>query len=140
MKRLRLFQDFVRHHQGWAGEIEFARPLGELIDEKNPTKKHFLIEHSIAQLSPTIYLDLQEVGIETGIMQRALRPNEQIELERDLVADYLDIQQNQNTFELLMTGFNRASDYTKLSDREHSASLLSAYLDCLDSSGSGFHI
>src|SRR5690242_11774025 len=73
VKDLQKFQDLIRHHRSWAHQIEFARPLKELIPkDTKPEHEQTVIEREINRLLPLVGQDLFMVGISTHVTWKKL--------------------------------------------------------------------
>jgi hypothetical protein len=74
--RLHRYQDLVRHHQGWAGEAEKARPLAKLIPglAKGPLSEHSAIEREINRLGRVVWSDVRSAGVNTSLVLHNGRP------------------------------------------------------------------
>ncbi|MGE3278094.1 MAG: hypothetical protein AB7O67_23540 [Vicinamibacterales bacterium] len=73
IERLKKFQDLIRHHKRWAHQIEFARPLDQLIPKgTKPEHQHTVIEREINRLLPLVGQDLHMVGVPTGVSWKKL--------------------------------------------------------------------
>ena len=72
---LHKFQDLILHHQRWAGDLELARPLKELIpDLIDNGHAHLLIRKEINKLIPIIrrYLDYAQIETKISVTDRGV--------------------------------------------------------------------
>jgi hypothetical protein len=97
---LKRFQDLVRHYMPLPPDIDFARPLSELIPAG--TKKeheHSTIEQQINRLAPRVSRDLALAGIDTHVSLSKWEEKEfgglemeKVSLDQDLIGNYFDMQ------------------------------------------------
>lgn len=66
IETLKRFQDLVRHRERWAHQIDFARPLEELLPEgTTEVARPEIIEQQISRLQPLVSGFLFQAGIAT---------------------------------------------------------------------------
>jgi hypothetical protein len=104
--RLERFKDLVRHHQRWAHQIEFARPLSQLIPPvKEQHHEHTIIEVELNKMIPLVSRDLDLVGIQTRVSWNTSDPEFDYdnsrekyvnhEHHRDLIDGYFEMQREE---------------------------------------------
>jgi len=101
IKRLRRFQDLVRHHQRWASELQHARPLEELLPPNTPENhQRAEIARQINRLIPMVVNDIRRVGIPCLVPfgnrlydpeRRAFVRDRETEETYHVIADYFDL-------------------------------------------------
>jgi len=68
VENLKRFQDLLRHHYRWAHQVEFARPIHELIPpDTKPQDEQSVIDREINRMLPRVYRNLELVGVTTGV-------------------------------------------------------------------------
>lgn len=116
LKDLSRFQDLIRHYQRYATQIDFAKPLEELIPEATDSNRRVLIEREINRMIPRIQAYLFIAYVETTIVSTEETPEfdpesrfpKYVKEENhwDLIHDYFD-HRDQRTFELMMQTLER---------------------------------
>ncbi len=114
IEHLKRFQDLIRHHQSWAYDVGFARPIKDLIPEHTPEKHPQLMEKYISRMIPTIrdILGYARIGIDyivtdkPQIMQKDAKP---IEHNYNLVSDYFRLREKNAVlgYELVMQAIEK---------------------------------
>ena len=105
--RLGRFQDLARHHQGWAHQIDFARPLDQLLPGGyKPAQEPWVIQRELNRLIPAVLFCLQDAGIPTTVIHR----HGASEHRSDLIANYFELlrcSSDAETFDLLIATLDR---------------------------------
>src|ERR1700719_1324692 len=92
LKRVKCFQDLIRHKERWAGDLDLAQPLEELIPNWQANGGGARIELEIEKLQQLVQWDMQYIAVtNTGYLWNDpyhIGPDTPEPRRFDLVMDY----------------------------------------------------
>lgn len=120
IKRLKLFQDLIRHLECWADQVKYARPLEELllnVKIKDAIDRCQILRQEINRLVPSISTILYRAIINTKIIssqndleydfEKGHQVKKEIREEYDLIEQYFDLPRSSRVSDLLMDCLER---------------------------------
>ena len=111
---LHKFQDLILHHQRWAGDLELARPLKELIpDLIDNGHAHLLIRKEINKLIPIIrrYLDYAQIETKISVTDRGVFENKNVTKKYHILVNYFELPHSHDSFESVINAVERGIGY-----------------------------
>jgi len=121
LERLSRFQDLARHHQRWAHQLKFARPIEALLARGTPENdRPEMLKREILRLIPLVSLDLRRAKVSSAFRMTTEEPGYDFEKQRpvpkettrtyDVVGDYFLIPYHDGRaqfFDLLMASLEQ---------------------------------
>jgi hypothetical protein len=114
LKRLRRFQNVVRHKERWAPDMQFACPIEELVPAKIPMPERFqLLDREIHRMMHIIRRDINYAGVTTSVIHKHwdLVENKRKEDRYDVILDYFHLPRGQSAhqaYEAVMAHLEQA--------------------------------
>ena len=108
LKKIKKFQDLVRHLHRWAYDIKLAKPLEDLLPKDyQKGERHEILKREINKLVPLVSDALYYAKVNTGI--ESTQEQEDDRKEYDLIHDIFDLPRGPSarTHELLMRSLER---------------------------------
>lgn len=111
IERLKKFQDLIRHKERYAGHLEFARPLEELIGKHENVLAPLVLDREINRLIPIVHSYLLAIGLGLALTLRipvedyndsGQLIHRMTERKLDLIRSYFDLPHSQYTYEKIM--------------------------------------
>jgi hypothetical protein len=102
LKRLRKFQNIIRHKERWATDIRFACPIEEVLPPNTPVSEQVeVLEKEIHRMMHIVRWDINYAGVTTAVVHKHWDPAERKNQENryDLILDYFRLPREPNSYQ-----------------------------------------